>query len=94
VGNARRASPLSGGGSLRLPGQAYGDGPRARGEGEQGRGPRAPAAGQRAGDAAQGDRKAAPRSAGSGTRTQARKAGPNAETAPRAPFKRNGSGRS
>jgi 23S rRNA (adenine2030-N6)-methyltransferase len=94
VGNARRASPLSGGGSLRLPGQAYGDGPRARGEGEQGRGPRAPAAGQRDGDMTQGDRKAAPRSAGSGTRTQARKAGPNAETAPRAPFKRNGSGRS
>jgi 23S rRNA (adenine2030-N6)-methyltransferase len=31
VGNARRASPLSGAGSLRLPGQAYGDGPRARG---------------------------------------------------------------
>jgi 23S rRNA (adenine2030-N6)-methyltransferase len=30
VGNARRASPLSGGGSLRLPGQPYGDGPRKR----------------------------------------------------------------
>jgi 23S rRNA (adenine2030-N6)-methyltransferase len=102
VGNARRASPLSGGGSLRLPGQAFGDGPRARGEGEQGRtpggaagrGPRAPAAGQRDGDAAQADRKPAPRSAGSGARTQARKAGPNAGTAPRALSKRNGSGRS
>jgi len=102
VGNARRASPLSGGGSLRLPGQAFGDGPRARGDGEQGRppsaaagrGPRAPAAGQRDGDAAQGERKATPRSAGSGTRTQSRKAGPNAATAPRAPSKRTGSGRS
>jgi 23S rRNA (adenine2030-N6)-methyltransferase len=30
VGNARRASPLSGAGSLRLPGQPYGDGPRKR----------------------------------------------------------------
>ena len=59
-----------------------------------GRGPRAPAAGQRDGDAAQGERKATPRSAGSGTRTQSRKAGPNAATAPRAPSKRTGSGRS
>jgi 23S rRNA (adenine2030-N6)-methyltransferase len=102
VGNARRASPLSGGGSLRLPGQAFGDGPRTRGEGEQGRtpgstaarGPRAPAAGERDGDAAQGERKAAPRNAGSGARTQSRKAGPDAATTPRAPVKRNGSGRS
>lgn len=30
IGNARRASPLSGVGSLRLPGQPYGDGPRGR----------------------------------------------------------------
>ena len=30
VGNARRASPLSGAGSLRLPGQPFGDGPRKR----------------------------------------------------------------
>jgi 23S rRNA (adenine2030-N6)-methyltransferase len=30
IGNARRASPLSGAGSLRLPGQPFGDGPRAR----------------------------------------------------------------
>jgi 23S rRNA (adenine2030-N6)-methyltransferase len=36
VGNARRASPLSGKGSLRLPGQAFGDGPRGRAaEGEK-----------------------------------------------------------
>jgi 23S rRNA (adenine2030-N6)-methyltransferase len=37
IGNARRASPLSGAGSLRLPGQPYGDGPRkgkAEGEGK------------------------------------------------------------
>ena len=63
VGNARRASPLSGGGSLRLPGQPFGDDPRTRkeGEGAEGR-PRAP-------------------------RTEAK-------PAPRAPSKRNGSGRS
>ncbi len=44
VGNARRASPLSGGGSLRLPGQAFGDGPRTRkdGEGADQRTPRGP----------------------------------------------------
>jgi 23S rRNA (adenine2030-N6)-methyltransferase len=30
VGNARRASPLSGAGSLRLPGQPFGEGPRKR----------------------------------------------------------------
>jgi 23S rRNA (adenine2030-N6)-methyltransferase len=30
IGNARRASPLSGAGSLRLPGQPFGDGPRKR----------------------------------------------------------------
>jgi 23S rRNA (adenine2030-N6)-methyltransferase len=43
VGNARRASPLSGGGSLRLPGQPFGDDPRPRkeGEGAEGR-PRTP----------------------------------------------------
>jgi 23S rRNA (adenine2030-N6)-methyltransferase len=35
VGNARRASPLSGAGSLRLPGQPFGEGPRKR-EGEGG----------------------------------------------------------
>jgi 23S rRNA (adenine2030-N6)-methyltransferase len=35
IGNARRASPLSGAGSLRLPGQPFGDGPRKRpGQGE------------------------------------------------------------
>ncbi|WP_229217315.1 23S rRNA (adenine(2030)-N(6))-methyltransferase RlmJ [Massilia forsythiae] len=40
VGNARRASPLSGAGSLRLPGQAFGDGPRARDGAEGERAPR------------------------------------------------------
>jgi 23S rRNA (adenine2030-N6)-methyltransferase len=30
IGNARRASPLSGAGSLRLPGQPFGEGPRKR----------------------------------------------------------------
>jgi 23S rRNA (adenine2030-N6)-methyltransferase len=37
IGNARRASPLSGAGSLRLPGQPFGEGPRkgkAEGEGK------------------------------------------------------------
>jgi 23S rRNA (adenine2030-N6)-methyltransferase len=47
VGNARRASPLSGGGSLRLPGQPYGDGPRKRDaaapEGQRPGGPDRPA---------------------------------------------------
>ena len=44
VGNARRASPLSGGGSLRLPGQPFGDDPRTRkeGEGADQRAPRGP----------------------------------------------------
>lgn len=58
VGNARRASPLSGKGSLRLPGQAFGDGPRGRAaEGEEGKGEAArrpgarPAAGARPGQA-------------------------------------------
>ena len=40
VGNARRASPLSGAGSLRLPGQAWGEAPRGRGSDEEGRAPR------------------------------------------------------
>jgi 23S rRNA (adenine2030-N6)-methyltransferase len=104
VGNARRASPLSGGGSLRLPGQAFGDGarPRADGEGEQGgtagRAPRAQAAGQRGPrneETGRGERAAAaPRGSGTGSRTQAR--GPRTETAavPRGPSKRGGSGRS
>jgi 23S rRNA (adenine2030-N6)-methyltransferase len=51
VGNARRASPLSGAGSLRLPGQPFGDGPRKR-EGE--------GAAQRPGKEAAGDRPAQP----------------------------------
>jgi 23S rRNA (adenine2030-N6)-methyltransferase len=124
VGNARRASPLSGGGSLRLPGQPYGDGVRTRteGEGEHGgraakggpgqgeggaatRAPRAPAAGGRAprGDEAgkevRGVRSAAsPRGAATGGPAPVRKAGTKAAAAPgnapRAPSKRNGSGRS
>jgi 23S rRNA (adenine2030-N6)-methyltransferase len=39
VGNARRASPLSGAGSLRLPGQPFGDGPRKRETGVPGSAP-------------------------------------------------------
>ena len=61
VGNARRASPLSGKGSLRLPGQAFGDGLRGRGaEGEEGRGagqrPARAATGEGAGGAREGKR--------------------------------------
>jgi 23S rRNA (adenine2030-N6)-methyltransferase len=45
VGNARRASPLSGAGSLRLPGQPFGDGPKKREAGA----PSKDAAGERPG---------------------------------------------
>jgi 23S rRNA (adenine2030-N6)-methyltransferase len=48
VGNARRASPLSGAGSLRLPGQPFGDGPRKREDGAPGK----DAAGERPGQPA------------------------------------------
>jgi 23S rRNA (adenine2030-N6)-methyltransferase len=65
VGNARRASPLSGGGSLRLPGQPFGEGPRARKEGTAGgRDEGKPAAPRPAGERAarpQGQRPGAPR---------------------------------
>jgi 23S rRNA (adenine2030-N6)-methyltransferase len=67
VGNARRASPLSGGGSLRLPGQPFGEGPRARKEGAAGspeRGAGKPAAPRPAGERSarpQGQRPGAPR---------------------------------
>jgi 23S rRNA (adenine2030-N6)-methyltransferase len=43
IGNARRASPLSGAGSLRLPGQPFGEGPRKR----EGTAPAKDAAGER-----------------------------------------------
>jgi 23S rRNA (adenine2030-N6)-methyltransferase len=43
IGNARRASPLSGAGSLRLPGQPFGEGPRKR----EGAAPGKEAAGER-----------------------------------------------
>jgi 23S rRNA (adenine2030-N6)-methyltransferase len=43
IGNARRASPLSGAGSLRLPGQPFGEGPRKR----EGAAPAKDAAGER-----------------------------------------------
>jgi len=56
VGNARRASPLSGAGSLRLPGQAFGDGPRARGEGEGEQRPGAKPAGRGPADRDPADR--------------------------------------
>jgi 23S rRNA (adenine2030-N6)-methyltransferase len=101
VGNARRASPLSGGGSLRLPGQAFGGGEHgsraAKGE-QGGAAPRAQATGQRGPrDEKTGvaERKATgPRGAGTGSRTQARGPRTEAATAPRGPSKRNGSGRS
>jgi 23S rRNA (adenine2030-N6)-methyltransferase len=101
VGNARRASPLSGGGSLRLPGQAFGDGEHgsraAKGE-QGGAAPRAQATGQRGPrDEKTGlaERKATgPRGAGTSSRTQARGPRTEAATAPRGPSKRNGSGRS
>jgi 23S rRNA (adenine2030-N6)-methyltransferase len=93
VGNARRASPLSGGGSLRLPGQAFGDGPRGRteGEGEHGGAARAPRTQGEVRDAesGRGARNAAgprtPRAGGRGARTEADGA---AKAAPRGPFKR------
>lgn len=110
VGNARRASPLSGGGSLRLPGQAFGDGartPRVEDEGEHGgrparttpggaadRGPRAQAD-QRSPRADDAARGERPAGPrGTGARGQGR--GPRTEAAAtsRAPSKRNGSGRS
>jgi 23S rRNA (adenine2030-N6)-methyltransferase len=110
VGNARRASPLSGGGSLRLPGQAFGDGTRPRVEGEgdhggraakgeqgraEGRGQAAGQRGQRNEDAGRGERAATgPRGAGTGSRTQSRGPRTEAAAAPRGPSKRNGSGRS
>jgi 23S rRNA (adenine2030-N6)-methyltransferase len=110
VGNARRASPLSGGGSLRLPGQAFGDGTRPRVEGEgdhggraakgeqgraEGRGQAAGQRGQRSEDAGRGERAATgPRGAGTGSRTQSRGPRTEAAAAPRGPSKRNGSGRS
>jgi 23S rRNA (adenine2030-N6)-methyltransferase len=67
VGNARRASPLSGGGSLRLPGQPFGEGPRARKDGAAGspeRGAGKPASPRPAGERAarpQGQRPGTPR---------------------------------
>jgi 23S rRNA (adenine2030-N6)-methyltransferase len=54
VGNARRASPLSGAGSLRLPGQPYGDGPRKREAGAPGGAGAGSAAGSAKGAAASG----------------------------------------
>ena len=47
VGNARRASPLSGAGSLRLPGQPFGEGPRKREGAGTGTGAGKEAAGER-----------------------------------------------
>jgi 23S rRNA (adenine2030-N6)-methyltransferase len=59
VGNARRASPLSGAGSLRLPGQPYGDGPRKPAGGE-GTGPGAGPAARSGTGAGAGSRPAEP----------------------------------
>lgn len=77
VGNARRASPLSGKGSLRLPGQAFGDGPRGRAaEGQEGQDRKAEAprrAGQRpAADARPGQGGTGKAGAGQGRPGQAR----------------------
>jgi 23S rRNA (adenine2030-N6)-methyltransferase len=57
VGNARRASPLSGGGSLRLPGQKMGEGRPASGASQEGQ---ARPQGQRAARPAAGQREGAP----------------------------------
>jgi 23S rRNA (adenine2030-N6)-methyltransferase len=73
VGNARRASPLSGGGSLRLPGQPFGEGPRARTEGaaggpERGAGPeRGREEGKRTAPRPAGERAARPQGQRPGT---------------------------
>ncbi|WP_229519284.1 23S rRNA (adenine(2030)-N(6))-methyltransferase RlmJ [Massilia rhizosphaerae] len=78
VGNARRASPLSGGGSLRLPGQAFGEGEH----------------GGRAAKGKQDGAAPGPRDAGTGGNAKPRGPRSEAALAPRGPFKRNGSGRS
>jgi 23S rRNA (adenine2030-N6)-methyltransferase len=87
VGNARRASPLSGAGSLRLPGQAYEAPARGRAQGEGGGG----------GDAEEAAKRAARRqfykspskpSAGAGEGPGKGPAG-----APRKPVKSSGPGR-
>jgi hypothetical protein len=87
VGNARRASPLSGGGSLRLPGQKQGEGRPASGTSRDGQ-PRP--AGQRA---------AAPADQRNGTPTRAASRGPASGAAngdrparPRAPGQRETAG--
>jgi 23S rRNA (adenine2030-N6)-methyltransferase len=81
VGNARRASPLSGAGSLRLPGQPYEAParPRAQGEGEGG--------GE---DAA---KRAARRQFYKSPSKAAAPAGESRSAAPRKPVKRSGPGR-
>jgi 23S rRNA (adenine2030-N6)-methyltransferase len=81
VGNARRASPLSGAGSLRLPGQAYEAParPRAQGEGEGGGEDAAKRAARRQ------FYKSAPKAAAP--------AGESRGAAPRKPVKRSGPGR-
>jgi 23S rRNA (adenine2030-N6)-methyltransferase len=100
VGNARRASPLSGGGSLRLPGQPFGEaGKRTEGDAskrgdDEGGAPRRPAArfyaeatgsGKAAGKAAKSDAKPG---AKSGART-----GDGPAPGVRRTQKRNGPGR-
>jgi 23S rRNA (adenine2030-N6)-methyltransferase len=84
VGNARRASPLSGGGSLRLPGQPFGE-PKAQPEGKRAGSGERP--GERpARDGMAGKEGGRPR-ANTGT-------GAGAGGAPRRGVKREGSGRS
>jgi 23S rRNA (adenine2030-N6)-methyltransferase len=70
VGNARRASPLSGGGSLRLPGQAWITAPQGDGEGEsRAAAPRAAKTGRPAAGGGAGARGAAGAAAAGGRPT-------------------------
>jgi 23S rRNA (adenine2030-N6)-methyltransferase len=85
VGNARRASPLSGGGSLRLPGQPFGE-PKAQPESKRAGPGERPARDRLDREGGRADAKSAPRAGGQ------RRAGPGGD-APRR-TKREGSGRS
>jgi len=99
VGNARRASPLSGKGSLRLPGQPFDDGSQARAGGEE----KGRSAGQRPAPAGGAKPAAAPRGTGGqrasagGTGARSPAAGTGQRSAPaggaRESQARNGEGR-
>jgi 23S rRNA (adenine2030-N6)-methyltransferase len=96
VGNARKASPLSGAGSLRLPGQAQLGTSRGEGPAKGGPAPSAPRkAGPRAGDS---QREPAQRAASSRDSAAPRTGNPRGEqprspSAPRTGRSRSGSGR-